>query len=58
MKEVQIQDIYSCLDSLTSEVNSLKLLTDTIGTSQVAMLTASYANAKRLNGRIDNGQQS
>jgi len=37
MTEAQIQDIYSRLDSLTSEVNSLKLLTGTIGTSQVAI---------------------
>lgn len=58
MTQAQIQDIYSRLDSLTCEVNSLKLLTSTIGTSQVAMPMASYANAKRLNGRIDNGQQS
>ncbi|WP_375477265.1 hypothetical protein [uncultured Nostoc sp.] len=43
MTEAQIQDIYSRLDSLTSEVNSLKLLTGTIGTSQVAMPTASYS---------------
>lgn len=37
MTEAQLQDIYSRLDSLTSEVNSLKLLTGTIGTSQVAI---------------------
>ncbi|MBG1261062.1 hypothetical protein [Nostoc commune] len=37
MTEAQIQDIYSRLDSLTSEVNSLKLLTGTIGTSQAAI---------------------
>jgi ABC-type transporter Mla subunit MlaD len=37
MTEAQIQDIYSPLDSLTSEVNSLKLLTGTIGTSQAAI---------------------
>ena len=37
MTEAQIEDIYSRLDSLTSEVNSLKLLTGTIGTSQVAI---------------------
>ncbi|MBD2511768.1 MULTISPECIES: hypothetical protein [unclassified Nostoc] len=37
MTEAQIQDIYSRLDTLTAEVNSLKLLTGTIGTSQVAI---------------------
>ncbi|MDZ7996062.1 MAG: hypothetical protein RM022_013015 [Nostoc sp. EfeVER01] len=37
MTEAQIQDIYARLDSLTSEVNSLKLLTGAIGTSQVAI---------------------
>lgn len=37
MTEAQIEDIYSRLDSLTSEVNSLKLLTGTIGTSQAAI---------------------
>ncbi|MBX9257069.1 hypothetical protein H1Q63_24605 [Desmonostoc muscorum CCALA 125] len=37
MTESQIQDIYSRLDTLESEVNSLKLLTGTIGTSQVAI---------------------
>ena len=37
MTDAQIQDIYTRLDSLTSEVNSLKLLTGTIGTSQVAI---------------------
>ena len=35
MTEAQIQDIYSRLDTLTAEVNSLNLLTGTIGTSQV-----------------------
>lgn len=37
MTDTQIQDIYARLDSLTSEVNSLKLLTGAIGTSQVAI---------------------
>ncbi len=37
MTESQIQDIYSRLDTIEFEVNSLKLLTGTIGTSQVAI---------------------
>jgi hypothetical protein len=37
MTEAQIQDIYSRLDVLTQKVNSLELLTGTIGTSQVAI---------------------
>lgn len=49
MTEAQIQDIYSRLDSLTSEVNSLKLLTGTIGTSQVAI-------AQILNTQIEHTQ--
>lgn len=52
MTEAQIQDIYSRLDSLTSEVNSLKLLTGTIGTSQVAiaqLLTVQSQHTEILN---------
>lgn len=37
MTQAQIEDIYRRLDSLTAEVNSLKLLTGTIGTTQVAL---------------------
>jgi hypothetical protein len=37
MTKAQILDIYSRLDALTAEVNSLKLSAGTIGTSQVAL---------------------
>lgn len=37
MTEAQIQEINSRLDTLTQRVNSLELLTGTIGTSQVAI---------------------
>jgi len=53
MTEAQIQDIYSRLDSLTSEVNSLKLLTGTIGTSQVAI--AQILNTQQEHTQILNG---
>jgi len=52
MTEAQIQDIYSRLDSLTSEVNSLKLLTGTIGTSQVAI--AQILNTQQEHTQIPN----
>jgi hypothetical protein len=53
MTEAQIQDIYSRLDSLTTEVNSLKLLTGTIGTSQVAI--AQILNTQQEHTQILNG---
>lgn len=37
MTESQIEDIYSRLNTLTQKVNSLELLTGTIGTSQAAI---------------------
>ncbi|MCC5638586.1 hypothetical protein LC593_22680 [Nostoc sp. CHAB 5844] len=37
MTEAQIEDINSRLDALTQRVNSLELLTGTIGTSQAAI---------------------
>lgn len=37
MTESQMEDIYSQLNTLTQKVNSLELLTGTIGTSQAAI---------------------
>lgn len=38
MTEAQIQDIYSRLDSLTTEVNSLKTQIGVVGTTQYAVV--------------------
>ena len=38
MTEAQIQDIYTRLDSLTTEVNSLKTQIGVVGTTQYAVL--------------------